>query len=505
MLGFLQPKEQLKKTEIEKGLKTLTLDGVTSQVMGSLTGGPFLVAFALILGASNFLIGLLAAVGPLTQLLQLPTILLVEKVKKRKALVVISSFFSRLFWFLVALSPVLFLKEHQALILIICVLCYYGFGTISGCSFNSWMRDFVPQNTMGSYYSKRLAIATTAGALVTVAAGFGVEFGLKKIPNPSTVYSILFLCGGMAGLFGVYFLSRIPEPRMQPSEDLKIFNILLEPFREKNFRNLLVFLGSWNFAINLAGPFFVVYMLKRLGMPMSWVVGLSVLSQVGNIFFFQIWGRLSDRFSNKSVLAVSGPLFIISIALWPFTTMPEKYFLTIPLLIVIHLLAGISTAGVNLCASNIAIKAAPKGKATAYLATNAIVNGVAATLAPIAGGVAADIFQSEILSFNILWITSEKTRFAFDALNVKGLDFLFIIAVLLGFYALHRLLAVKEEGEVDEDIVVSQLYGEVRSAVRNVSNVAGIRHLTYFPYGMLKRVLVSTIKLGGTLSRSNNN
>jgi len=40
--------------------------------MGILTGGAFLVAFAVKLGASNLVIGLLAAIGPLSQLLQLP-------------------------------------------------------------------------------------------------------------------------------------------------------------------------------------------------------------------------------------------------------------------------------------------------------------------------------------------------------------------------------------------------------------------------------------------------
>jgi len=45
-------------------------DGVASQAMGVLTGGAFLIAFAIKLGASNFVIGLLAAIGPLSQLLQ---------------------------------------------------------------------------------------------------------------------------------------------------------------------------------------------------------------------------------------------------------------------------------------------------------------------------------------------------------------------------------------------------------------------------------------------------
>ncbi len=50
---------------------------------------------------------------------------------------------------------------------------------------------------------------------------------------------------------------------------------------------------------------------------------------------------------------------------------------------------------------------------------------------------------------------------------------------------LHRLLAVREEGEVEEKVVLSELLNEVRRAGRSISNIAGMRHLTHFPYAEL--------------------
>ena len=458
--------------------------------MGAFTGGAFLVAFALLLGASNFVIGLLAAVGPLTQILQIPAIFLVDRTGLRKALVVLNSLFSRLVWLVVAALPWLVPAEQRVAVLLICLFLYFGLGTLSGCAFNSWMRDFIPEKIMGSYFGKRLAIATATGAILTLAAGFGIEVGKRVLADAHAPYSILFLLGGLAGLVGVYFLARIPEPKMAPHVPQGIFSVLAEPFREFNFRRLLMFLGSWNFAINLAAPFFVVYMVTRLGMSLGFVLALSVLSQLINVAFFRIWGRLADRFNNKSVLAVSGWMFIVSILMWPFLTLPEKHVMTIPLLIGIHILAGISTAGINLCAGNIALKAAPQGKATAYLAANALVNGVAATLAPILAGLAADWFMQQELSLSLRWTSADggATLFDLSALSIKGLDFLFVAAVLFGVYAMHRLLAVREEGEVEEKVILSQLYGEVRKAVRHVSNVAGLRQQYYFPFARLEDV-----------------
>lgn len=48
--------------------------------------------------------------------------------------------------------------------------------------------------------------------------------------------------------------------------------------------------------------------------------------------------------------------------------------------VLIHAMASMSTAGVMLCSANIALKLAPHGKATAYLAENALISGVTATM-----------------------------------------------------------------------------------------------------------------------------
>jgi MFS family permease len=180
---------------------------------------------------------------------------------------------------------------------------------------------------------------------------------------------------------------------------------------------------------------------------------------------------------------------MVSIVLWPFLTLPEKHILTMPLLVAIHVLAGMSTAGVTLCAGNVALKAAPKGQATAFLAANALISGLAATAAPVIAGLGADWFAGQNLRLSIEWLSAitGETRFHLPAVDLKGLDFLFVISFVFGLYAVHRLLAVREEGEVEEKVVVTHLYGEVRKAVRHVSNVAGLRHLTYFPYERLRR------------------
>jgi len=52
-------RNQITPEQREKGLRYILYDGMMSQAMVSLSAGAFIVAFALLLGASNSVIGLL--------------------------------------------------------------------------------------------------------------------------------------------------------------------------------------------------------------------------------------------------------------------------------------------------------------------------------------------------------------------------------------------------------------------------------------------------------------
>ncbi len=494
MLGWLRPKDALTETETATGLRMLMVEGVAAQAMVSLTLGAFLVAFALALGASNKVIGVLAAVGPLAQVMQVPAILLVERLRSRKAITLAAAVPGRLLWAAIALVPLAAPAEARVPALLILLAARFALVNVAGCATNSWVRDLVPEGRMGGYFARRMAWSVAVGAVLSLGAGFALDGYQAATGDPLGGYSLVFAAGAAAGLVGAVALGRTPEPRMAPPAKTGLLKLLAEPFRSASFRPLLAFLGSWSFAINLAAPFFAVYLLRRLGVPMRWVLGLTVVSQLTNVVFLKLWGRLADRFTNKSVLAASGPLFLVSIIAWPFTTMPETYVLTVPVLVAIHVLGGMSSAGVNLAASNIALKAAPKGRATAYLATNAMVTGLAATVAPLLAGVAADWFGDKTLTIPLQW-TSGETRLDLPAVALGGLDFLFVIAFVFGLYSLKRLGRVHEEGEVEERLVRAELFGAVRQTVRQASTVEGLRFVVGFPLGMVKDAVDASASL----------
>jgi len=468
-------------------MKAIINDGIASTAMGTLTSGTFLIAFALLLGASNFVIGLLAAIPSLLQLLQIPAIFLIEKIRNRKLIVVLSAAISRLFWILIISIPFFFSASIGVVILLAALIMNSAFGSIAGCSWNSWIRDVLPENKLGGFFSRRMRIATVVGIFLNIAAASFIDKWKSLFPNKmTTAYAILFTVGLLAGLIGLLFISKIPEPKMDPpKEKINFFSVLSEPFKNENFKNLMIFLCSWSFAINLATPFFTVYMLVRLNLEMSFIIFLSILSQAVHLLFLKIWGKFSDVLSNKSVLSVSGPIFIFSILLWTFTTLPEKHRFTLPLLIGIYILMGIATAGVNLATGNISFKLAPKGNATSYLTASNFAIAMAASIAPILGGRFADFFTNYKLSWTLKWITPAK-EIAVETLNFQSWDFFFAFAFIMGLYSLHRLAFIKEEGEVEEALVFQQLMIETMDEIKNFTTVGGVKQVIDFPFAIFR-------------------
>jgi MFS family permease len=481
---------------LDHALKLVLWDSLASEAMGTLTTGVFLVGLAVSLDASNFMIGVLAAIPFFVQLLQLPAVLLVEKFGHRRWISVAASGTGRGFLLAVAFTPLL--PHHLAIAAIAgCLAIHQGFGAISGCAWNSWMRDLVPENRYGRFFSLRNFGTTSLSLTLSVAAGWFVDRWKHHGPATATLggpafgYSALFLFGGLAGLFGVWLLAKTPEPPMARTEvAFNPFRVLIEPFRDPIFRRLMSFMAAWNFAVNLASPFLAVYMLRTLCFPMSTIVILNIVSQMANLAFLQIWGKLGDQFGNRSVLRFTAPLYLFCFLAWSATGLHWLAGIVVPMIVVLHILMGLSTAGVGLASGNIAMKLSPVGRATSYLAANGVATSLSASAASLIGGATADFFARRQLSLSVSWKGPGEST-VFDALTLHSWTFFFALAFILGLFSLRLLAAVEERGELTDGIAMKHLLAETRRSLRGLSSVAGLQKLGRLPFGSLRPQRVS--------------
>lgn len=494
--SIFQPKETLSDSDIARGLKWLTWEGVASMGFGSITGSGFLAAFALLLGANNFQIGILASIPFATMPLQVFTVALVMKLKRRKLIALTAWTLAQLVWIPVALIPVFMgTPSGGAISLLLGFVAVRGVLTaVQNSAWNSWMREIVPRNVMGAYFARRLSYAQIASMVFGLAAAVFVDYWRGSHSDDDAVfgYTLAILFGAMfLGLASPVFRSLMPEKQMvdPPGGHEPLLKSLAEPYRDGNFKHFVRFMFFWNFTTQLAVPFFAVYMLTVLDMSLTAVMGLAVLSQASNAIFLRMWGPLSDRVGAKPVLSLSASLYLLVILGWTFTTMPDRYFLTIPLLAALHILAGAAAAGVNVTSGTVALKLAPEGKSTSFLTAQSVAANMGAAIGPLVGGGLIDFFQVRSLSLDFTW-TDPSGVSRLPALNLTGFDFIFGIAFLIGLITLQFLTMLREEGEVSRDEVLETLLMPMQRVSNATSAVPGMGMVTHLPYEYLRRVPV---------------
>ncbi|PZR25865.1 MAG: MFS transporter [Citrobacter freundii] len=456
-----RPKTTLTEQEVQAGMKLVRVEGLTTEAMTTLTSGAFLVAFALLLGANNFQIGLLAGLPTLTNVFQLLSVWLVRRYNNRRAISVICSICARLPLVIVGVLP--FFMTGSIQLVIFFLLFYNFFGSIAGPSWNAWMKDLIPESQLGSFFSRRSAAMQTLNAILSLCLAFLIDFIKTRYPQyEQMTYSFMFIVAGLSGLSGALFLlARTPEPQSILAKE-NIFSLLRRPLKDANFKKLLIFNSAWVFALNIAIPFFTVYMLRELKLSMTWVIGLTVISQLCSIFTIRMWGAFSDRYSNKTILAIASPLYILCIIGWCFVGIYTRFTPNMILLVILHIGAGIATAGINLSLTNIGLKLAPREHAIVYLSTKNIVTAVFSAVAPIIGGLLADFFGHRSLVINAHWDSPNYDK-VFYLVSLHDMNFLFLIGAVLAFISLELLVRVKEVGEVEKTTVVRIM----RSSIKN--------------------------------------
>lgn len=490
------PVRNLTRDDIVAGRPWYVRNGAVFKLMETLSVGAFLTAYALELGASNTVIGLLAAIPFLSQIVQIPAVFLVEKITSRRALAVTLTLLSRLCLILAAVAAILGPSPLAISLLVVAFLARYLLGAAAACAWNSWMRDYIPRGERGKFTAHRLSIMTLTGAFAAVAGGLFVDqwADLTKLPVVFA-YMTLLSMAVLAGVGEAFTMAKIPEPIVEDPVVETAQKRTTTRAEKRNFARLLRFLFSWNFAVNLAAPFFAVHMLNTLGMSLTLVMLLTAISQAVNAFTTRVFGSLADRYSNKHVLQVAAPLFALSTFLWTFTGQPQSHSLTLPLLIFIHVLMGVATAGVTLATGNIANAVSPAGRANTRLALAAATGSVAAGLSPLIGGLFADLLANYELTLTVTWKAPGGTS-TVPAFDVTHWDFYFLGATVLGLVSLIFLDRVEEPVGQGDGRVSKELVSGIWKGVQSVSTIPGIKAVSDVPIALI------TERLGRRRSKS---
>lgn len=416
-------------------MRLSSVEGGFCQVHIVLTGGIFLTALALSLGAQPWHLGLLAAAPHLTQIFQLIGAYLVEATGRRKLIAVLGAGISRLLWFCIPLIYLIHPPQTAVAWLLAVIIASSSLGLMAGNAWTTWMADLIPESLLGRYFGSRHSVM----AVLTIAASlFGciwLDWGGKSLGEP-TALTLILAVASLSGLISVVLLDRQPDiPRPAERKAPRFRDLIVSPAKNREFRRALQFFMIWNVAIGFTAAFFNVHLIRELDVSFITIGIFQSINPLLGIFLFKRWGRIIDRFQIRSVLLVSGLMITTLPLIWLLPTREHTGWIW-----VIAVMSGLSWTGFNLSAYTYPMQHSPRIGRSYYLAYFSIVCGMGFTASALAGGV----FAQALANWSISWqILGGRTFMVHHAMFVIGAT-LRILALTLLF----RIRDVKPEGTI---------------------------------------------------------
>jgi MFS family permease len=369
------------KEERERSLKYSTLDGAAYSAMVGV-GESYFTPFALALGAGNFTIGVLSAVPNLLGALAQPFgAWLAVRLRSRKTLVVAGALAQAFVWIgLIALALAALPRELALAALVGLVALYWVLGSVLHPAWTSLMGDLVPAKGRGRYFGTRNEV-TGFASLVAVGTG-GWLLGLFS-GQVLAGFSLLFVLALLARMASAYYLTLHSEPAWMPAHRPALNAVaFLRKTWNTDFGRLTVYGTVMLFAVNIAAPFFAVYMLRDLRFDYFTFGLIGAISIVTRMLSMPYWGRLGDRYGNRAVIGVAGTLIPLIPLLWLLNT-------SVAWILLVEAFAGFVWGAFDLAIFDYLMDTSNRQNRAEYFAHFSVFNGFARFAGAGVGGVLA--------------------------------------------------------------------------------------------------------------------
>ncbi len=413
---------------LRRGLRRAVWEGVLSATWGSLVGGQFLTGLALVYGARDLQIGWLAAIPFFTGLVQLPAATALERFGGQRRITLWSAAIGRTVWICVLLVP--FLAgggaDSRAVGWLAGLQAVSGLAmAVTSVAWLSWLGNLIPQGERGTQIGRRSSVYAVGGIVALLLGGRFVDsWKAHHGADTPSAFLILYLVAVAAGALGIWVLSGIPEAsgRRAPSRR-RLLVLLRRPWRDPNFLWFAAYQGVRVFATMFAGPYFLVYQLKRLRMSHSEIALYQAIQSATHALALTFWGRLTDRFGGRPVVILCVLGISLLPAMWLFTE-PGHY----QILPWVFFLGGLTWAGVSIGETSLWLKLAPPGRNATYIALFATVANLAGTVAPLIGGALSEAAHG--ISFHLGPVLFNRFKLLFLCSSIFRLASVFVLRPL---------------------------------------------------------------------------
>jgi len=395
-------------------------------------GEQYLSAFALLLQTTPFQLSILSAlpqlIGTWAQLLSVKAL---RWFPDRKTLIFRGTIGQAVVWLPIVLLPWLF-PQWGPWLVIAGAAGYFACNHFTTPAWNGFITDLLDPNQRGVYFARRARIMAVV-SLLTLCIGGSLLSLWQQYGMAEAGFLILFLVAGGARLVSARYLRRVQDPHHQAQiQDQGGFRRFLRERATTDFRWFMFFSGLMHVAVLVAGPFFVIYMLRDLRLSYWEYGGWLAAGILGQFLTLNRWGHFGDRFGNKALLTATS--FIV-----PFLPMGYLFSTNWAFLVSLNFLAGVTWAGLSLGLQNYVFDSVrPQDRAKAVALSNTV-NATGWSLGALTGSWLINVLPGGI-HIGALTVTPESNLpFVFF---LSGCLRLLVSATLLGTF--HEVRTVEQ-------------------------------------------------------------
>ncbi len=396
------------------------------------------------LGFTAFHFGVIAGMGSLAVVFQVVSGMLASRIARRKPWWMAITITHRLLFSTVLITPWFFADERTRVWWIVGIFFLHdALAHTSAPLWLSWMADLLPTEEMNRRWASRqraVTISTVVAALVG-----GVVMGQFEKANQVILgFTIISLMGIAAGVADVLLFWKIPEPPNVRPHASSLREMLTQPLRDPRYRAFVKFGIYWHATMMIAGPFFQIYFIKSLKLPVFTAQMLNVCSFAGTVLSSGLWGILCDTYGHRAVMRLT--LVLKSVTLLAITFTPPVPGIVVPGLAVALFFDGVLNAGIGLAWQGIMLNSSPRRNRAMYIgAVNFLCVGVAGFLAPILSG-------RIIFDLNARGVQLPVGPYVFNAYHL-----MFVASVLLRGFAMRAARHLPSEKAIEPAVMLRHL------------------------------------------------
>ncbi len=378
------------QSPVRRSLRISVAEGVVAELVGACASGGAITAWALYLGLSPVLVGVLGALPFAAQVVQIPSAWLTRlHGNRRTALWTIGV--ARQLPLALALLPWLPVPEAAQRVVLLAVAAGSSLLAVAGNNaWTSWMGELVPDRLRGRYFGRRTAFCALGSTLGALGAGLALDHA-RPGAGAGTALSLLSLASCAFGAITVALLRRQHEPTAHLVPPEPTLAEVLRPWTEEAARGALTFHVAWAAACGLAAAFYPIHMIANLRMGFARMALYNGAIAAVRMLTAPLWGRALDRVGARPVLVACCFGLSVSPVIWLFPREDLLWPLAVD-----AVLCGVLLAGQGLASFSLPLNVSSRGTRPFHLAAFAAAAGIATGLASALGGALAQALPGHL-------------------------------------------------------------------------------------------------------------